>query len=77
MTSVVVLSLVYQTENLGLQSPNIIANKSLFEVVPFKIFSKSEIKFSNSIISWLGDPYMTPTYSILYIDFTKSALIEV
>lgn len=60
MTSVVVLSLVYQTENLGLQSPNIIANKSLFEVVPLKIFSKFEIKFSNSIISWLVDPYMTP-----------------
>ena len=45
--SIVVLSLVHQTEGLTLKSPKIMVNKKLQEGVPLKTFSKVDKKFSN------------------------------
>ena len=48
--SIVVLSLVHQTEDLALKSPKIMVNKELQKVVSLKTFSNFDKKFSNSKI---------------------------
>ena len=53
--SAVVLSFFHQDEDLALQSPRITVNKELVEAVLLKSSSKSDRKFSNSVLSWLGD----------------------
>ena len=53
--SVVVLSFFHQDENLALKSSKVIVNKELDEAVLPKSPSKSGRKFSNSILSLLGD----------------------
>ena len=52
--SIVLLSSFYQEEDVALKSPKTIVNKELGEVVLLKSSSKSDIKFSNSILSWFG-----------------------
>ena len=59
--SVLVLSLVYQTEDLALKSRKIMVNKELQKVLSFKTFSKFDKKCSNSKVFWLGVLYTTPT----------------
>ena len=53
--SVVVLSSFHQVKDLALKSPKIIANKQLDETILHKRSSKSDRKFLNSILSWLGE----------------------
>ena len=52
--SAVVLSFFHQDNDLALKSPKIIVNKELDEAVLLKSLSKSDRKFSNSALSWLG-----------------------
>ena len=59
--SIVVLSLVHQTEDLALGLPKIMVNKELQEEVSLKTFSKLDRKVSNSNLTWLGDIHTTPT----------------
>ena len=75
--SIVVLSLVHQTEDLTLKSPKIMVNKELLKVVSLKISEKFDKKFSNSKLSWLQAIYNTNiTLAILYRDFTNNAFTK-
>ena len=53
--STAVLSLFHQHEDLALKSSSIVENEALPVVVLLNIFSNIERKFSNSVLSRLGD----------------------
>ena len=53
--SAVVLSLFHQDDDQALKSPRIIVSREFDETVLFKSSSKSDRKFSNSALAWLGD----------------------
>ena len=59
-----VLSFSHQDEDLGLTSPRITVNKELGEAVLMKTLSRSDRKFSNSTLSWLGDLETIPIYNL-------------
>ena len=52
---VVVLSSFHQDEDLALKSPRIMVNNELVEVILLRSLLKSDRKFSNLVLSWLGD----------------------
>ena len=53
--SLFVLSSFHQDEDLALKLPRVMVNKELVEAVLLRSSSKSDRKFSNSVLSWLGD----------------------
>ena len=53
--SAVVLSSFHQDGDLALKSFRVMVNKELFEVVLLRSSSKSDKKFWNLVLSWLGN----------------------
>ena len=78
VASIVILSLVHQTEDLSLKSSKVMVNKELQEVVYADIFSKFDKKVSNSKTSFARRSmyHINITYAILHRDFTNNAFTK-
>ena len=72
--SAVVLSFFHQDDDLALKSPKIIVNKELDGTVLLKSSSKSDRKFSNLVLSWLGDLQTTPIYPLQFLRETSQLI---
>ena len=56
------MSFDHHVYDLALKPPKITVNWDFEKITPLSIPSKPERKDSNSVLLWLGDPYITATY---------------